>query len=638
MTGSCSTAAYTQLSYNSGSKLSHILTAPSLLCARDKAIRAIKAARGDSCPVMSLAELMCTHVVFVAFVFKPYAALALCYAQYTPYGGASQYGQSVDLRIKHEGDFFGDCAMSATTPTATCNNAPVPVVASAADMANLTGLPASYFAVAGGIVGAPTYSYVDENGFVIAPGATGIANATGLALGYTNDATTGRMNVANWVRYVEYPGLQLIQSAQFKVQQSQIDIYRYFTALFFNKHAVPVDKRISFNRLVGQQNPTQGQTYQSLATAHSSGSVATTLAGAQVQPHQLYGEYVNGPQTPQPTAPQLNLLIPFIFDFCRRKDAAMPGMALPDGDREISVILAAANQIYTPAPSNVRIQETVLYTPTVGVTLLVSREFPILVPNSVVSTSTDVISNLYLFVLNIFVEEIVHDIFLYRIGFVMIRIFCEQLSSITANAGTIRLSNFKWAVEYFFFMGQPRTNNTVPSTSATTWSNRNYWKLWHRGANYNQLLSWQQDRTVSVTGGPPLTTATPVNSLHDALEVFDAQPVFETVELLTQSNPIWDNNPMLVYRDYVPYQFGGNRLFQSIDKDSGMVVFDLHPGLTQPSGMINLSRAREFDFVYTLTTAATALLTTVGQYNLIATALAINFLLIAECGVTIHYV
>ena len=63
-----------------------------------------------------------------------------------------------------------------------------------------------------------------------------------------------------------------------------------------------------------------------------------------------------------------------------------------------------------------------------------------------------------------------------------------------------------------------------------------------------------------------------------------------------------------------------------------MINFNLYPGTYQPSGHINVSRAREFYIAYTSSVISTSLVGT-----LVVVAAAINFLLISDGSAVLRY-
>jgi hypothetical protein len=63
-----------------------------------------------------------------------------------------------------------------------------------------------------------------------------------------------------------------------------------------------------------------------------------------------------------------------------------------------------------------------------------------------------------------------------------------------------------------------------------------------------------------------------------------------------------------------------------------MITFNLYPGTYQPSGHINVSRAREFYIAYDSSYVGSA--TTA---DLVVNAVAINFLLVSDGSATLRY-
>jgi hypothetical protein len=86
------------------------------------------------------------------------------------------------------------------------------------------------------------------------------------------------------------------------------------------------------------------------------------------------------------------------------------------------------------------------------------------------------------------------------------------------------------------------------------------------------------------------------------------------------------------YRDYMTYTYGGPNINTPEDKGALMVNFCLYPGTYQPSGHMNLSRAREF-FIQIASSYASAST----PVDLIVMAAAINFLLISDGSAVLRY-
>ena len=96
--------------------------------------------------------------------------------------------------------------------------------------------------------------------------------------------------------------------------------------------------------------------------------------------------------------------------------------------------------------------------------------------------------------------------------------------------------------------------------------------------------------------------------------------------------PIYNNFPSQFYNAYVPYHYGGPNVRAPQDCGALMVNFCLYPGTYQPSGHINVSRAREFYLEY-----ISSVVTTSVQGQLVVNAVAINFLLISDGSAVLRY-
>lgn len=647
-----STAAYNLLAYTCASKVNQILTAPQLLVKRSTAIQQLKAAMGDPCPQMTVAELMATHIVYTAFTFKPYAALAFAYSTYSPTGGGCDFDSDMDLRIKNDGDFFSDCAGLFTLPAATTDEQPLPdlTVGVVPGNSNVSDIIFNFIhdapdvAVATNVAGT-FYEYVDGNGIVIAD-AAGTATAAATSLGYT--VSGGIVQAANWLRLVEYPGLRLIREAEFSIQQNEIDKYEDFVSVFYAKVTLSDTRRRAFNNLVGQENHRASGSLASLGAAHSSGKLGAPVAAAATgyvaedrckHSHQLHMSAGIGHQTPKPSIAETELLVPFLFEFSRNKDSAIPAMAVPDNDREISVRVAAADEIYQLAPGPLRIRESITYT---APAYTVVREHPFIIPGGTITLSGKLRTQLL--VNNIYVDEIVHDIFMYRVGFIMVRIFKRHRETLSSSSNTVRLTGLKFAVEYFFVMSRPRDNTTLPKTStAATLGYLNNWRLWHRGAWYDERKSWQSQAFgtagVVATNGNATSFAQTAKIEQEAQDWLQCHPTIKKFEVSIQGSSIYMELSNLFYNSYVPFIYGWNRIYSSEDCDVLMVTFGLHPGLKNPNGHYSASRARETDVTYTAgvdcdgvdTVSATR------EAIMLVCAIVINFLLLSDCGASLHF-
>lgn len=97
----------------------------------------------------------------------------------------------------------------------------------------------------------------------------------------------------------------------------------------------------------------------------------------------------------------------------------------------------------------------------------------------------------------------------------------------------------------------------------------------------------------------------------------------DSITIKAHGIPIYNGFSSKFYNAYLPYHYGGPNV--AVPKDTGalMIPFNLYPGTYQPSGHINVSRAREFYLEYTSSVVSTSAVGT-----LVVSASAINFLLI----------
>jgi hypothetical protein len=97
--------------------------------------------------------------------------------------------------------------------------------------------------------------------------------------------------------------------------------------------------------------------------------------------------------------------------------------------------------------------------------------------------------------------------------------------------------------------------------------------------------------------------------------------------------PIYNSFPAGFFNSYVPYNYGGHNVRTPKDCGAYMVTFCLYPGTYQPSGHINVSRAREFYLDYTTTDN----ISNTESGKLVIVASAINFLLISDGSAVLRY-
>jgi hypothetical protein len=172
-------------------------------------------------------------------------------------------------------------------------------------------------------------------------------------------------------------------------------------------------------------------------------------------------------------------------------------------------------------------------------------------------------------------------------------------------------------------------------------SNTNQYRDWHRLT----LMTDQVINQASTSHGDVMIDDTVAfNAASIKHKTFTAQEVSEriiypvatetidTLQLQAHGINIFSTFKSAFYRDYMPYTFGGTNINTPEDQGALMLNFCLYPGTYQPSGHINVSRAREFYLQYT-----SSYVTSSTPSDLLTLAYAINFLLVSDGSAVLRY-
>lgn len=110
-------------------------------------------------------------------------------------------------------------------------------------------------------------------------------------------------------------------------------------------------------------------------------------------------------------------------------------------------------------------------------------------------------------------------------------------------------------------------------------------------------------------------------------------PLIESMELIAHGITLFRNTNESFYNSYLPYRFGST-INTPHDRGMYMINFNFNPGDYQPSGHVNLSRAREFYIKY-----HSLYNLTLPEYktDMIITSSAINFLLVKDGSAVLRY-
>jgi len=625
-----------QLITNDG-KQDRMLMATALL---NKRLRLIEQARDadplieDSTP--TLLDIEKTHILFMNAHFKPFAAIGYEYNKVRPQSGSTVLGSEVTFSIPQFGDFFHDMLMRVKLKA--------PSVSRTDDM------------------------FLDDNTD-------------------QNDNTAGRQHAPAF-RWCHYPGERLMEKVSFQVNGNPLDEYTHHSYNFWREFCVTKDKEAGWDRCVGQERRMQGWYRQpgvDLALNSAAPGTETGVNWSSVGPdsHRICADVKNGPQTPKLTPDDLELFIPILFWCNLDPRLAIPSVAIPYGQRFINVKLAPADKMYGLVPRGIGTWDA---------------------PRGTLNPATNEVQEIELYINNIFVNPEVHDIFIRRIGFSLIRVHRQQLIPADKASDEILLNNMKWPIETLFVgmkidqYGNNKPYNldrwhkfaqwensefsacaldcSAPNSvlteraidvadfvfngpaagaveflgitlngadhlnvaTANNWaeSNLSVGDCVLIGGMLFKVLSLNPNGSAATTAyfHPPIpnlsqtiTTVASVDSLLNAhISVVNKCTVeaptcirsVDTLSINAHGIPLYNTFQSTFFDSYIPYQYGGTNIKVPEDCGPMMVTFNLYPKSYQPSGHINVSRAREFYIKYESSVVSTSVL---GQLVVVASAL-----------------
>lgn len=554
-------------------------------------------------PTPTLVDIERTHILFMNAHFKPFAAIGYEYNKTSVQSGTARLGSTMQFSIPQFGDFFHDMVLHLT-------------------LGSVTALNAAY---------------------------------------WTNPLTSPAVG-QELLSYVNYVGQALVTTVNFTVNNNPLDEYNSEVMNFHEKFFVTPNKRVGWNRNVGQENPKVG--YSEVVSSSIAGSQNARGAGIR---QQL--SFLDGPQTPKVTQGQLDLWIPLLFWFNKDPRLAIPSVSIPYGQRFLNITLASVNAI---------LQHQHAYNPAADS----PGNYPPPVPDVLTAD---------LYINNIFVNPEIHDIFIKRIGFSLIRVHRMQIVRDTKASDQILLQQLKWPIETIYCGFRPITNIDPTSPGLlTNWNiysevnpvnvnmqglqngytfsgalpasaitadqyTANFVSFTQLGVDFAATLAVAGTTVLSVNQlnlvlmtyayppligtfanvNAPLATeidlAVPGAFVQATVNTFT--PTLDTIAIVAHGVSLYQAFPTKFYNQYIPYNFGGNHIQTPNDIGAFMITFNLYPGSYQPSGHVNISRAREFYFNYTSSVVGS----TVASADLSIVAIAINFLLISDGSAVLRY-
>ena len=609
-----------QLISNDG-KQDKILMATAFLNKRLAMIYSARAADGQSDTTPTLLDIEKTHVLFMNAHFKPFAAIGYEYMKTSPQSTQAALGTGggqIVYSIPQYGDFFGDMAV--------------------------------HF-----VLNAPSIVRTDD------------AVATDTSNG-------GGASSAPGFRYCAYPGERLFSNVAISVNGNDLDSYTPNSTSMYRNFFVTPSRTLAWNRCMGQESPIDGWVRQPGTDSTGATDAATGIFGASTQSsYRMRSQLLNGNQTPQLAPFSLDMWVPLLFWFNLDPRLAIPSVSIPSGQRYITLTLNAASLIYGLVPRGIGTWTA---------------------PRATLTAAANEVGAADLYINNIFVNPEVHDIFIQRVGFNLIRVHREHTASLQNASDNILLSSMKWPLETlyvgvrvtayattttarhfdnwssfrtrtvtaFAWNGVPVPYGAVPlgntgtaaltpsvstngvsnlaSAAGTPFSATTVGQVISVGGTLQVVVGKTDSTHITVAPGFATTTAfdaaTGMQSLTQIGQLTSEYPIesnnVDTLTLTAHSINLYNTTNTAFYTDYLPFTYGGP--FMSAPQDRGciMINFCLYPGSYQPSGYMNVSRAREFYLQYTSSVVSSG-----NPCTLVVIGSALNFLLVTDGSAIIRY-
>lgn len=307
--------------------------------------------------------------------------------------------------------------------------------------------------------------------------------------------TDGSYNAsATRYRYCNFPGIKLLKKTSLKYNEEVIDYYTNRELLFHDKLRIPAEIRLSWNTLVGQQNPKVGTYY------HTDQRITQNLS------------FSNGAQNPAPYQEELDLWIPLIFWYNLQIEASIMATSIVSINQCIEFEFEALNKIFQalnpageviPFTGNLAVEKMELYTK------------------------------------NIFLDPEISDLFKNRASTSLIRVHKRGVEELHQSRHSFAINkDFKFPLEYMYLGVQPVGNT----------DNFDTWNLF-----YNRI---PVEVPIPATIINPTTW--PILELVSRTATFyNKQYGLSNLELTADTIPIYKDIQIGMYNRYQPYLLDG---------------------------------------------------------------------------------
>lgn len=652
-----STGAAFQIIANDG-KTDKVLNATDLLKQRICDIISERTSAGYQDVLPTIKDIERSHLIPFQSRFRPVVASAFEYQVIQSNSGSVAFGGNATFDLTPFGEFITDSVLNlnlsscsyaaAAVGSAGTSLGPAVSGATSATSVNIT-LPS-------GLV-VPSLENTTKNGDTV----TIIRRLLFAgAVDENGQGVTSAMSLPDRAFYCDFPGERIIRSVTAVFCANNLD--RYFTEsyVFYRKTMLHVNKYAAYCRLMGQE----------VATEAISDTVGSDLGASSVR---CVSKVVSGPQTPKALQPALSLWIMLLFNWCVDYKKPILCANIPSGQRQFLFEFATIDDIVFRGPAywnKFILVEDLFGTPaslSSGTYTLVAAthyafggdvsnswvvHFPVYT-NGTLSPPT--LNNAALYVNNIFTLAEIHDIYIDRIGFNLIRVHVRHTAGVNTSSNSLQLNNFKYPVEYFWFGIMRTSNRTGPAAGVNGTTRDNRADFWHRftsptrrmllstgNRSHVMAVATGATGTVSHTGAFVADVAADTRitlAQGNSSMMIEETSNITTLGIKVYAVDLYRSTNSRFFSDYIPYQYGGQNLKGSEDSGIMFVNFTYAPGDNQFGAYVNTSRVREFYVEYNSATIGSVdsnNATISGTVH--AEGSALNFLVQTEGSVTIRYI
>jgi hypothetical protein len=258
--------------------------------------------------------------------------------------------QGVTFSIPQFGDFFHDmvCRTRLSQFQSSILSTPLQAATSAESATNPALFPNNGTTATGVAAPGTFYNLVDASGNLLVAGVTVSDDVD------PNPAVQYR----NLVRYCEYPGERLFRFVKFDVNGNPLDEYNEIVPVMLRKFCLPPNKVVGYKHLVGQEVPLEGYGKVNVSPVNDfdigSDGIVNTPAGIYLNKQGHGFGLFNSPNAGDTLFAGGSAPAPTVVPFAALNEAVPTGGAIVDFSRELKAFVDGP-QTPKPAQPNLEI-------------------------------------------------------------------------------------------------------------------------------------------------------------------------------------------------------------------------------------------------------------------------------------------